>query len=122
MSKPQFDCFIFVGFFYGAQVNGHGGACFFLNLQKYLVFKLKRSIGEGNNTRAELLVLWGLLGFSHRKGLHVLHIVGDSKVVINWILGSSNLNVVHLSHLEVPHPRLKGLFSLYFFLTYLQRV
>ena len=66
----------YVGFFDGTQINGIGGVGFFLKLKKDPVFRLKWGFGEGSNTRAELLMLWHIL----------LHIVGDSKVVIDWIL------------------------------------
>ena len=52
--------------------------------------------GKSINTRAELLALWALLFFSKEIGLPMLHIYGDSSVIINWEKGISTLSSLDL--------------------------
>ena len=67
LCKPCFGNFTTVGFFDGAQVNGLVGAVFLLRIKYDLIFKLHWGIGEGSNTRAELLALWVLLWFAKKR-------------------------------------------------------
>lgn len=46
--------------------------------------------GPGTNTRAEILALWGLLWFPKKKLLDCMQIYGDSKSLIEGILGHTN--------------------------------
>jgi ribonuclease HI len=52
--------------------------------------------GAGSNTRAELLGLWATLSLAAIWTLDELHILGDSKVIIDWITNKSKLNSIHL--------------------------
>ena len=52
--------------------------------------------GKNTNTRAELMALWALLYFSEEIGLPMMHILGDSSVIINWAKGISTLTTLDL--------------------------
>ena len=54
--------------------------------------------GLGKNTRVELLSLFGLLHFASLIGILDINICGDSKVILDWLNGSSNLHVLLLKH------------------------
>ena len=41
--------------------------------------------------RVEFMALWGALYFSLFKRISTLQIVGDSKVIIDWVAGRANL-------------------------------
>ena len=56
------------------------------------------SIGLGTNTFVELLTLWGLLWFSRKRGIFDLRIVGDSKVVSDWIDDKNSMQSLSLSY------------------------
>jgi ribonuclease HI len=51
---------------------------------------------QGTNTRVELLGLWASLTLAHRLNLAHLHVLGDSKIVIDWINQNCNLKVTNL--------------------------
>ena len=42
----------------------------------------------------------------------MLHLVGDSRVIINWISGKSKLDILHLSHWKKRILELKDSFAL----------
>ena len=71
------------GYFDGASNNMIAGAgfCIFLNDTHYLEFSL--GVGLGTNTKAKLLSLWALLHTSHMMGIPLVHVYGDSQVIIN---------------------------------------
>jgi len=62
----------------------------FLSEKHY--FYLKLGEGYGSDTRAELIALWALLLFAKGRGIRQIQIMGDSKVVIDWLCGQSLLN------------------------------
>jgi ribonuclease HI len=41
--------------------------------------------GMGANTRAELLGVWASLSLAHRLGIDHLQVLGDSKIVVDWL-------------------------------------
>jgi hypothetical protein len=46
--------------------------------------------------KAELLGLWGLLFFAQKLSIRKMMAAGDSKVTIDWINESTNLNLLYL--------------------------
>jgi hypothetical protein len=49
--------------------------------------------GRGTNTRAELLGAWATIMLANHLSLHRIHVLGDSKVVIDWLLNKGRLQV-----------------------------
>jgi hypothetical protein len=47
------------------------------------LFKIHMAVGAGNNTIAELLLLWGLLSFAISRQILELMVDGYSKVVVD---------------------------------------
>ena len=56
-----------VGYFDGAEQGGICGTGMMIKINKRLNYRLKLSIGPGSNSKAKLLVLWGLLYFTKIK-------------------------------------------------------
>lgn len=54
--------------------------------------------GRGSNTESELQALWGLLWLARRKYINQLQVLNDSRVIIKWVGGSFNLNILELEH------------------------
>jgi hypothetical protein len=87
-----------IGFFDGAVVGN--------NLWYWIIFKnlLKHTVrarfagGTGNNMKAELLGLWGLLLLASYFTIKKMMVAGDSKVTIDWINSKSNLNLIYLNN------------------------
>jgi ribonuclease HI len=52
--------------------------------------------GQGTNTRVELLGLWASLTLAQRLNISQLHVLGDSKIIIDWINHTCNLKVANL--------------------------
>ena len=76
-----------LGFFDGAHKDGWCGASMILHLRRNHFFRLSTRLGHVTNTFAELMALWGILWFSRKRGILELRVVGDSKVVIDWVNG-----------------------------------
>ena len=68
------------------------------SLNKEHYFTLSLGVGKGINTKVEMLILWGLLQFSSLIGILDICIFGDSKLIIEWINGNYNLQVLLLKH------------------------
>jgi ribonuclease HI len=85
-------------FFYGAsQDKGFKcGVGSLLKCQVLCSFRLKMNCGRGTNTRGELLALWCILYFARYKKVTRLHLVGDSKIIIDWFSNDDNLQVISL--------------------------
>jgi hypothetical protein len=60
------------------------------------VYKAYFTGGKGNNMKAKLLGLWGLLFLAQKLSLSKWMAAGDSKVPIDWINGINNLNLLFL--------------------------
>ena len=58
--------------------------------------EFKLGVGNGTNTKAELLSLWAILHTSHMMGIPLTQIYGDSLVIINWVKGSTALSPTEL--------------------------
>ena len=71
------------GFFDGASANYVGGAGYCLPLNESHSFEFALGLGYSTNTKAELVGLWALLLTSQMMGIPVLHVFGDSSVIIN---------------------------------------
>lgn len=55
---------------------------------------LRLGVGEGSNTRVELLALWGPLFFANKIHCVRLQVVGDLKLVVDWFNNNCNLQVM----------------------------
>ena len=72
------------------------GYCIYINDGHHMEFSL--GVGQGTNTKAELLSLWAILFTSHMMGIPMTQIYGDSLVIINWANGSTALSPTDLVH------------------------
>jgi ribonuclease HI len=52
--------------------------------------------GEGTNTRAELLGVWATLILASRLDLTHIKVLGDSRIVIDWLNNKGKLQVIAL--------------------------
>ena len=68
-----------------------------LVINKDHVFKLCMGGGLGSNTKYELLSLFGLLQLTSIIGISDINIDGDSKFIIDWLNGSTILQVLLLN-------------------------
>jgi ribonuclease HI len=85
-----------IGFFDGVVVNDYCGAGIYIKLNYDHSYKAHFAGGKGNNMKAEILGLWGLLFLAQRLTICRMMVVGDSKVTIDWINESTNLNLIYL--------------------------
>jgi len=86
------------GWFDGATQHSGAlcGAGGLIRLTENSIYKWTFSCGPGTNTRVELLGAWASLLLARRLNLENLHLIGDSKVIIDWLNGSDNLHSIHL--------------------------
>ena len=87
-----------VGWFDGAATssglnNRVGGV---IRINEICSYKWFLNCGSGTNTRVELLGAWALLTLANRLSLKTIHIMGDFKIIIDWILGKGQLQVLSL--------------------------
>ena len=54
--------------------------------------------GRGKNAWVDLLALWGLLWYLRRRIVGQVQIVGDSKAIIEWVNGITNIHSLVLEH------------------------
>jgi ribonuclease HI len=85
-----------IGYFDGAASGNKCGIGLYIKISNVHNYKAFFAGGEGNNMKAELLGLWGLLHLAKTLSLSRLMIVGDSKVTIDWIKGATSLNCIYL--------------------------
>lgn len=85
------------GFFNGAAKLASCGCGAVLRIDISTQFNLHWNGGPSTNTRADAITLCVLLWFAQKKKLHSLHIYGDTKSLIDGILGHSNYNSPKLS-------------------------
>ena len=50
-------------------------------------FWLRMDVGRSTNTIVKLLALWGLLYFASERHFSGLHVMGDSKAIVDCALG-----------------------------------
>ena len=89
---------IAVGTFDGAaqgELSGGGGT---ISLVDGKIYHFKVGLGKGTNNRAELLSLWSLLWIARTLHISELEILGDSKLIIDWVNGKNSLRQVALLH------------------------
>ena len=55
-------------------------------------------VGQGTNTKEELMALWGLLYFARSRQITKLFFLGDSKVIVDLALEIHNIHYVYLFH------------------------
>jgi ribonuclease HI len=55
------------------------------------VYRWYFNCGEGTNTKAELMGVWATLFLANHLSIHKLQILGDSKVIIDWLNKKSEL-------------------------------
>jgi ribonuclease HI len=67
-----------------------------LHLTSDHFFHLKLGVGIGTNNQAKLIALWVLLNFAQDKGIRLLQVVGDSKLVVDWFKGRAHLDIIDL--------------------------
>lgn len=59
-------------------------------------YKWFLNCGSSTNTRVEVLGAWVLLTLANRLSLKTIHIMGDFKIIIDWLLGKGQLQVLSL--------------------------
>ena len=59
--------------------------------------KWKLRIGRGKNNKAKLMYLWATFFIAFREGYSRLQVMGDSCIIIDWFLGSADLQAEGLS-------------------------
>jgi ribonuclease HI len=84
--------------FDGAAQSGSCGAGGIFKSHHSRVTKWYFSGGLGTNTKAELLGLWTSLFLAASWSITNLLVLGDSRVVIDWINKKSNLRSVHIEN------------------------
>lgn len=72
------------------------GAILLLNLDHHV--HLFWFGGEGSNTRAKVIPLWGLLFFAKTMNLEQMIIIGYAKVIIYWSNGMENISAPNLTN------------------------
>jgi ribonuclease HI len=87
-----------VAYFDGAVVAGGancgiGGTIFCTNSSVYRWFF---NCGEGSNTKEELLGAWATLTLSKLLDLQFIQVLGDSKVVIDWLEQKGKLQAINI--------------------------
>lgn len=88
-----------VVFFDGAAMSGGGncGAGGIFKTHPNRTTKWFLNCGEGSNNKAELMGLWASLYLASRWSLIHIHVLGDSRLIIDWISHKSKLQSVHYS-------------------------
>ena len=72
-----------IGFFDEATVDNNCGLNIFLKINSNHFYRAHFAGGKGNNMKAKILGLWGLLHFVSSLSISKMMVVGDSKVVID---------------------------------------
>jgi ribonuclease HI len=67
--------------------------------------------GVGTNTKAELMGLWASLTLASFWSLNHLHVLGDSRVIIDWINRKCNLQSIHVEGWKQKTQQLSKLFT-----------
>jgi hypothetical protein len=76
-----------VGWFDGAtsSIGLNSGAGGVIRISEQCSYKWLLNCGPDTNTRAELLGVWALLSLASRLSIQELHVMGDSKIIIDWL-------------------------------------
>jgi ribonuclease HI len=73
------------GYFDGATQNENCGGGFSIYRDSSFVCFGIRGGGKGTNTKAELLGIWTLLMWARQLGIQCISVMGDSKMIIDWL-------------------------------------
>jgi ribonuclease HI len=86
------------GWFDGAtHSNGsQSGAGGLIRISQNSFYKWTFNCGPGTNTRAELLGVWATLYLASRLHIEVLQLLGDSRIIIEWLNNRGNLQAISL--------------------------
>jgi ribonuclease HI len=94
----------------GGSIRGAGGAIKCPNSQAYRWFF---NCGDGTNTKDELLGAWATLTISKLLDLQYIQVLGDSKVVIQWLEQKGKLQTINTegwkSRIKELIPTFKGI-------------
>jgi hypothetical protein len=76
-----------VGWFDGAsqQNSEHSGAGGVIKIREHTFYKWMINCGAGTNTRDELLGVWALLTLASPPFIYEISVLGDSRIVIDWL-------------------------------------
>lgn len=99
--EPDLDKSIPPGYFDGTS-QGHPawcGAGAVLLISANHLYNIRYAPGRGSNTKAELSALWALLFMVNSLNLRKVQIPGYSYVVVEWVIGKGELQVVGLNPL-----------------------
>ena len=88
-----------MGYFDEASQLGLCGGGMVLKLHSVHSFHLLMGCGVITNTREKLWALLGLIELSFKFGIVTLHVLGDSKVIVDWEIGIYDLHVIILRSL-----------------------
>jgi ribonuclease HI len=72
------------------------GAGGMIKTQTSKVIEWYINCGAGSNTKAELMGLWATLTLATQWSIEKLQVLGDSKVIIDWINQKGQLHVVNI--------------------------
>jgi ribonuclease HI len=80
-----------------SQQNGiYSGVDGVIMIKEQTFYKWMINCGVGSNTRAELMGVWALLTLASRLFISEIQVLGDSRIVIDWLKGKGALQVVTL--------------------------
>lgn len=99
--SPQVDTSRPCRFFDGAAQCGIAGVGCILIILSTEYYELHFGVGEGTNTRTELLALDELLIFSRYLLISELQVFRDSSAIINWACRRNTLRVASLGHWQM---------------------
>jgi ribonuclease HI len=68
-----------------------------IRITKNSIYKWTFNCGPGTNTRAELLGAWATLYLASRLHIDTLQILGDSRIIIEWLNKRNDLQAISLS-------------------------
>jgi hypothetical protein len=87
-----------IGFFDESVVDNRCGIGFFLKINTEHHYRAHFAGGQGNNMKAKIMGLWGLLSLENRLYIKEMMVARDSKVAIYWIIGNSILKLLYLEN------------------------
>jgi ribonuclease HI len=80
-----------------SQSNGtQSGAGGLIRVSKNSQYRWTFNCGPSTNTRAELLGAWATLHLASRLNIEVLQILGDSRIIIEWLNNKGKLQAISL--------------------------
>jgi ribonuclease HI len=79
-----------------SSIGLNNGAGVVIRINEQRSYKWLLNCGLGTNTRAELLGVWALLSLASRLSIQELQVMGDSKIIIDWLKGKGRLQVIPL--------------------------